>query len=144
MDLTNNPTTIPDTSAPAETIPDAKIKVCVVEDDPLISDMVVTKLAKSGCEPCYIRNGSEAIAKITDIHPDVIVLDLMLPGLTGEEILKTLKSLPELAQIPVIIFSNKNEPGMEEKLISAGASSYFVKALTDLDDFVAEVKRVAG
>ncbi len=119
------------------------IKVFVVEDDDIIRDLVVTKLTQSGCIPYSTGSGSEAIALAKLYTPDVIILDLMLPGITGDEILKILKSTDTLKHIPVVVFSNKSEEVDKEKILALGADRYFVKSYTNLNDLVAELKILA-
>ncbi len=117
-----------------------QIKVFIVEDDQMISDLVTAKLSLSGCIPYSTANGAEAIAMAELYTPDIIILDLMLPGMTGEEILTVLKSMEDLKTIPVVIFSNKSEESIKEKVMKLGAAKYYVKAATDLNMFVAELK----
>jgi CheY-like chemotaxis protein len=115
------------------------IKVLMIEDDPLITELVLTKLSASGCIPYSTVDSREAIDLATRFQPDVIILDLMLPEISGEEILATLKSDPKLKEIPVIIFSNKSDSKSIEYNLSLGAASYLVKAateLTQLEDIV--------
>jgi two-component system phosphate regulon response regulator PhoB len=119
------------------------IKVFMVEDDQMISDLVITKLTLSGCIPFSTADGSEAIVMAERYAPDVIILDLMLPGMTGEEILKILKSKDTLKDIPVVIFSNKSEETDKKRMIELGADRYFVKAYTDLNELVEELKVLA-
>lgn len=120
-----------------------KIKVFVVEDDLMILDLVTTKLMQSGCFPFSTSNGSEAIEMAKQFNPDIIILDLMLPGMTGEEILTVLKSSEDLKHIPVIVFSNKSEEVEKENVMRLGAAKYFIKAATDLNYFVEEIKSLA-
>ena len=120
------------------------IKVFLVEDDQMISDLVMTKLTLSGCIPYTTTDGAQAIEMAELYTPDVIILDLMLPGLSGEEILTILKSKEDLKNIPVVIFSNKSEEDIKEKVMKLGASRYYVKAATDLNMFVAELKELAN
>jgi two-component system phosphate regulon response regulator PhoB len=117
-----------------------QIKVFLVEDDQMISDLVTAKLSLSGCIPYTTANGAEAIEMAELYTPDIIILDLMLPGMTGEEILTALKSLEDLKDIPVVIFSNKSEEDIKEKVMKLGAAAYYVKAATDLNIFIAELK----
>ena len=118
------------------------VKVLMVEDDQFLSEMVLSKLSMSGCIPYSTDNGSEAIALVDTYRPDVIILDLMLPGLSGEEILKELKSNEELKSIPVIVFSNKSEQSDIEENLAAGAARYLVKSSTDLNVLVDVIKEV--
>lgn len=119
-----------------------EVKVLMVEDDPFLSEMVLTKLSLEGCIPYSTADGSEALRLVEQFHPDVVILDLMLPGMSGEEILKQLKASLELKDIPVVIFSNKSEEeGIQENLKN-GAAKYLVKSSTDiqkLPSIIAEV-----
>ncbi len=119
------------------------IKVLMVEDDQLIREMVIMKLMSHGCIPYETGDGAEVISLIKQYNPHILILDLMLPGMTGEEILEHIKSNPDTAQLPVIIFTNKTEPANLEKTKSLGADRYFIKASTDLNDLVASIKELA-
>ncbi len=116
------------------------VKVFMVEDDKLIRDLVVNKLTQSGCIPFSTDDGKEAIALAEHYSPDVILLDLMLPGMTGEEILGMLKGNDNLKRIPVVVFSNNSEQTDREKVMAMGADRYYVKAYTDLNELVEELK----
>lgn len=120
------------------------IKVLMVEDDPYISEIVVTLLTKNGCIPYSTENGSEAITLAEQFMPHIIILDLMLPGVSGEEILKELKQRPDLKEIPVIVFTNRSEESDKAKVMSLGAARFFVKVSTDTNDLVKCIKELAG
>lgn len=119
-----------------------EVKVLMVEDDPFLSEMVLTKLSLEGCIPYSTADGREALGLVEQFRPHVVILDLMLPGMPGEEILQQLKANPELKDIPVVIFSNKSEEeGIRENLKN-GAARYLVKSTTDiqkLPSIIAEV-----
>lgn len=119
------------------------IKVLMVEDDPYISEIVVTLLTKNGCIPYSTENGNEAITLAEQFMPHIIILDLMLPGISGEEILKTLKEKPGLKDIPVIVFTNRSEESDKAKVMALGAAEFFVKVSTDTNDLVKRIKELA-
>lgn len=119
-----------------------KIKVFIVEDDHFISELVVTKLIQNGCIPYSTTDGAEAIALAKYYMPDAIILDLMLPGRTGEEILTEIKQTEDLKHIPVIVFTNKTEETEKKRMMSLGASSFMVKAMTNLNDLVKELQNL--
>jgi DNA-binding response OmpR family regulator len=121
-----------------------RVKVFMIEDDQMIRELVVTKLMMSGCIPYSTDNGSEAITLAEHYSPDAIILDLMLPGMTGEEILAALKEKEALKKIPVIVFSNKSSDEDRQKVMSLGADRYFVKVDTDLNDLVEEIKSLTA
>ena len=124
--------------------PEKRIRtVLVVEDDALIIEMISMKLKDNKINAEVALNGDQAIPKIMEFDPNVIVLDLMLPGKSGEEILSELKKSEALKNIPVIIFTNKNREENEEKLLALGASKYLVKTKTDLNLLVGEIETLA-
>lgn len=95
--------------------------IAVIEDDIPIGDMVETILKKEGYGVMRAYSGTEALLLLSKRHPDLILLDLMLPGLTGEEI------LPKLSGTPVIVVSAK--AGIDDKVnvLLEGASDYITK-----------------
>lgn len=119
------------------------IKILMVEDDELFSEMILMGLSQHGCIPYSTGNGSEAIGLARQYMPDVIILDLMLPGLSGEEILVQLKSDEDLKGIPVIVFSNKSSEESIATNLAAGAAKYLVKSATDFSTLVDVVSAVA-
>lgn len=95
--------------------------ILVVEDDIHIGNMVEELLQRNGYRVCRAYSGSEAVLSMHASRPDLILLDLMLPGRTGEEI------LPELCGTPVIAVSAKADIGDKVKVLSGGAVDYITK-----------------
>ena len=97
------------------------IKILIVDDDVYIGDMVAAALTKQGYEPVRAYSGTEALLVLESTKPDVILLDLMLPGLNGEELIKRIKD------IPVIVVSAK--VGIDDKvtMLTQGAADYITK-----------------
>lgn len=120
------------------------VKVLMIEDDAFFSELVLDKLSASGCIPYSSPDGREAFDLAERYQPDVIILDLMLPGMSGEEILVELKKREVLKNIPVIVFSNKSEESVIQYCLDNGAAEYLVKSGTDLNKLVEVVKRVVG
>ena len=118
------------------------IKILMVEDDTFFADMILTKLSQHGCIPYSTVNGSEALSLAEQYQPDVMILDLMLPGLSGEEILKQMKASETLKHIPIIVFSNKSGEKDIKDNLSAGAAEYLVKSATDFNTLVDVVQGV--
>lgn len=112
------------------------IKVLMIEDDSFFSELVLSKLAKEGCIPYSSANGEEALGLAEQYKPNIIILDLMLPGMQGEEVLKQLKAHTDLNHIPVIIFSNKSDQKDMEANIKSGASAFLIKSTTELNELV--------
>ena len=118
----------------------ANIKILIVDDDVYIGDMVAAALTKQGYEPVRAYSGTEALLVLESTKPDVILLDLMLPGLNGEEIIKRIKD------IPVIVVSAK--VGIDDKvtMLTQGAADYMTKPF-ELRELLARIEvqlRLAG
>lgn len=118
----------------------ANIKILIADDDVYIGDMVAAALTKQGYEPVRAYSGTEALLVLEGTKPDVILLDLMLPGLNGEEIIKRIKD------IPVIVVSAK--VGIDDKvtMLTQGAADYMTKPF-ELRELLARIEvqlRLAG
>lgn len=105
-----------------------KIRVLLVDDEPSILKTVSKRLELTGYEVMTATDGQDGLAKARLGKPDVVILDLMMPGLTGMEVCAALKNDPQYRSIPVIIFTAKNQE-MDEKLSrECGADAYITKA----------------
>jgi CheY-like chemotaxis protein len=89
-------------------------------------------LARAGYEVFCAADGEQALQIANDKLPDIILLDMLLPKLSGQDVLKALKANPATAHIPVIILTSMSQKN-EEKLLSEGAAAYFSKAALELD-----------
>jgi CheY-like chemotaxis protein len=94
-----------------EELPDKRAHcVLVVDDDPSIRKMIVAALKRDGYVFCEAPNGKEALELMRHEHPNVVVLDLMMPILSGWDVLQARELEPELRQIPVIVISANRAP----------------------------------
>lgn len=103
-------------------------KVLSIEDDAFLSSLVSGKLIESGFSVVTAGNGKDGLAKAASEHPNLILLDLMLPDMGGFEILEQLKKNPETKSIPVIILSNLGGRDEIEKGVGLGAALYLIKS----------------
>ncbi|HNT30022.1 MAG TPA: response regulator [bacterium] len=111
-----------------------KKKILLIEDDLFISEMYKKQLEISGYEVDFAMGGGEGKRKIQEKKYDLVLLDIMLPGMSGLEILAEMKANPETAKTPVIILSNLDLQEVVDKGLSLGAEKYLTKAtLTPLD-----------
>ena len=113
--------------------------ILVIDDDINIGNMLEEALRLEGYKVKRAYSGSEALMVLEKLTPDLILLDLMLPGLSGEEV------LPKIKGIPVIIMSAKSETEHKVKLLYEGASDYITKpfVLSELLARVASILRLA-
>ncbi len=104
-------------------------KVLLVEDDDYISSMYYDKFHNSGFDISLVRDPRKALETARSFQPDCILLDMMMPELSGLDVLAMLKKDPAVQKIPTIILSNVSEKEMRDKARSLGAVHYLVKAM---------------
>ncbi|RMD78423.1 MAG: DNA-binding response regulator [Lentisphaerae bacterium] len=107
-------------------MPQGKL-VLIVEDESDIRELIVYNLVRHGFQTAEAGTGEEALQKITEIRPDLILLDLMLPGIEGLEVCRQLKSNPATHAIPVIIVSARGEETDIVLGLEFGADDYVCK-----------------
>ena len=117
-------------------------KILLVEDDSFIIDIYITKLKEVGFSVQSAVNGEDAIVKIKQSRPDLVLLDIVLPQVTGFEFLQEIKSMPELKNVPVIVLSNLGQKKEVEKGLSLGAAKYLIKAHYTPTEVVEEIRTV--
>lgn len=103
-------------------------RVMCVEDDADIRMILEFSLANvGGYEVCMCEDGRSALARAPAFAPDLILLDVMMPGLTGPETLQALRALPQTARVPVVFLTAKAMPDQMEQLLQHGATGVIVK-----------------
>ncbi|HHS48645.1 MAG TPA: response regulator [Desulfurella acetivorans] len=101
--------------------------ILIVEDEETISHLIEFNLNKEGFKTVVAEDANYAMLLLKDFIPHLIILDLMLPGLQGEDFLRLLKSKNEYKDIAVIILSAKSQESVITNLLSDGADDYIVK-----------------
>ena len=109
-----------------------KSTVLLVEDSKFLRIATERALSKAGFGVSSAVDGEQALQLANEQPPDIIVLDMMLPKLSGPDVLKALKSNPATKDIPVIVLSSLSQRN-EEKLLGEGAAAYFEKSTLELD-----------
>jgi len=117
-------------------------KVLIIEDDKFLRELLSQKLLKEGYEVLEGVDGEAGLKKITEDKPDLVLLDLILPGKDGFEILTAAKSNPETANIPVLVLSNLGQQEEVEKALKLGAADFLVKAHFTPGEIVAKIKTI--
>lgn len=118
--------------------------VMIIEDDRFLSSLIKARLEKDGFEVKQAFDGEEAIQALKQIKPGLVVLDLIMPRVTGFEVLETISLDPELHKIPIVILSNLAQDSDVAKAKSLGATEYFVKVRVSIDDVIQKVKSILG
>lgn len=116
-------------------------KILIVDDDVIITDLMKMLVSMEGHQPTTVNDSTKAIEVADSVHPDLITLDLMMPGLTGFELCQMLHNDPRFTNIPVIIVSAKDDPTSKERAFQAGAKDYITKPF-GIDDFIHKIKEL--
>jgi DNA-binding response OmpR family regulator len=115
-------------------------KIAIIEDDPTINQMYRMKFEADGFDVQVADNGKSGIAMVQTFAPDLILLDLQMPEMRGDEALEKIREQPWGATVPVIILTNTGIEESPKKLKDLGIKSYIVKAELTPSQVVARVK----
>lgn len=123
------------------------IRVLVVEDDQFLRDLLTTKLQKEKFDVMTAIDGPDGVEKIAKGKPEIVLLDIILPGIDGFEILKRVRSnaVATIAKTPVILLSNLGQEADVEKGRKLGADDYLIKSNFTIDEIIEKIhKLLAG
>ena len=102
-------------------------KILIIDDDLIITDLIKTLVKMEGYEPTAVNDSLQVMETARNFEPDLITLDLMMPGLTGFELCELLNKDPKFAGTPILIVSAKDDPESMKKAFAAGATDYITK-----------------
>ena len=120
---------------------DAKTKVLIVEDEVAIVTLLRYNLEKEGFIVVSTGDGEEAVQLVKEHRPDIIVLDWMLPGMTGVEVCKNIRWNQDLKNTPIIMLSARGEEGDRIRGLDSGADDYMVKPFSP-SELIARINAV--
>jgi DNA-binding response OmpR family regulator len=115
-------------------------KILIVEDDALLSKVLSEDFLEEKFQVMVADNGLQVMETVKRFSPDIILLDLVLPGLDGFAVLKQLKTDTKTEKIPVAVISNLGDAGDIKSTKALGADEYFIKANTEMEKIVKYVK----
>jgi len=116
-------------------------KILIIEDDKFLRQLITQKLAQRNYDVVEAVDGEDGIKKVREQTPDLVLLDLILPGIDGFEVLSQIKQDDSLSHIPVIILSNLGQKEDIEKGINLGAMDYLIKAHFTPDEIIEKIKQ---
>lgn len=120
---------------------DSKNKtIFVIEDDKLLNNLLVEKLTNSGFNAVGFLNGEDALECLKENKPSAILLDLLLPGINGLDVLTKIRENPETKKIPVMVVSNVDQEDYVKRARAIGIEDYLLKAVIDLGELVARLR----
>ena len=113
-------------------------KILIVDDDITMTELIKALVKMEGHEPTTVNDSLQAVEVAQSLKPDLITLDLMMPGLNGLDVCELLRKDPGLSHTPIIIVSAKDDPQSREKAFAMGAQDYLTKPF-DVNDFLEKI-----
>jgi two-component system, OmpR family, response regulator VicR len=117
-------------------------RVLIVEDDQLLSSILATTFKNKGFEVECAYDGDTAVTRAIELHFDVMLLDILLPGKDGFEVISACSSMEATKHIPIIVISNLSDPATVERMKQLGAKSFIIKAHATPESIYEEVHRM--
>ena len=108
--------------------------VLIVDDDVDGCRPLARLLEVVGHKPFFVHDGRDALNLLDRLRPDMILLDVMMPGVDGIDVLRTIRAHPMHKDLPVVVYSALSDPETVDKAIKSGAQSYLVKSKVDFQE----------
>lgn len=121
-----------------------KKKILLVEDDVALAAVYRSRLELEGFEISEVNNGEDALSAAVSFKPDLILLDAMMPKISGFDVLDILRNTPDTTNIRVIMLTALSQPKDKERAEQLGVDDYLVKSQVVIGDVVARVKHHLG
>jgi two-component system cell cycle response regulator len=118
-------------------------RILIIDDDVTITELMKALVKMEGHEPTTVNDSLQAMDIAGSFNPDLITLDLMMPGLTGFELCELMKNDPRFAHVPIVIVSARDDAESKEKARKAGATDYLTKPF-GVDDFIGKIKALTS
>lgn len=118
-------------------------RVLLIEDEPNIAEAIRFILTREGCEVFVEPDGAKALSQVAALGPDLVILDLMLPGMSGLEILSKLRAQPQTEGLKVMMLTAKGQGRDREAAEQAGVSAFMAKPFSNAE-MRAQVRALIG
>ncbi|MDO8516066.1 MAG: response regulator [bacterium] len=119
---------------------DEQKRIMIVEDDRFLSSILKGRLEKEGFIVMQAFDGESALTQLRENKPNLIILDIIMPKMSGFEFLEALASDPQVAHIPVVVASNLGQESDIQKAKDLGVVDYYVKVQVSVDDLIKMIK----
>jgi DNA-binding response OmpR family regulator len=123
---------------------DDKKKILLVEDDTTLAEVYRSRLELEGFETKLVTNGEDALSAIQEYKPDLVLLDAMMPKISGFDVLDIIRNTPATANTRVIMLTALSQPKDKERAENLGVDEYLVKSQVVIGDVIARVKHHLG
>lgn len=115
--------------------------VLIIEDEMPLRQALSIKLKQEGINVLEAKNGREGLEIVKEAKPDLILLDIIMPGMNGLDVLKSIKSNLNLIKIPVIVLTNLPEESARAKVTELGGTEYLVKSNIPIEKLILKIKQ---
>ena len=134
-----------DTPAPAEPPkefqpPTHPKRILLVEDDDALANVYLTRLQAEGFDVRRVANGEEALAAALNYHPELVLLDVMMPKVSGFDVLDILRNTPETANLKIVMLTALSQESDKQRAQSLGVDDYLVKSQVVIADVIDRIK----
>lgn len=119
-------------------------RILFVEDDDALAGVYLVRLQAEGFDVKRVTNGEEALAAATSFQPDLILLDVMMPKVSGFDVLDILRNTPETANLKIIVLTALSQESDKKRAEELGADEYLVKSQVVITDVIARIKKLLG
>ena len=120
------------------------MKILLVDDDVFLRDMYAAKFSEKGDDVVGVEGGEDALRAVASDAYDVIIMDMVMPGMTGIDLLNALKDTPAASKTKRIVLSNQGEDSDMEKAYQSGAVGYIIKADSIPSEVVEKVHQLVS
>ncbi|MDP1538971.1 MAG: response regulator [bacterium] len=115
-------------------------KILIIEDEKILGEMYRDKFTQAGFDVVWVDSAEEGIKAVPKIKPDLILLDILLPRANGIGFMGWLRKEKELSSIPVVAFSNYDEPTTKKEALKLGVKDYLIKTNYTPQEIVDKIK----
>ena len=119
-------------------------KLLLIEDEDILVDLLQRKLTQEGYEVSVARDGEEGLKLMSEIKPDLILLDIVMPKKGGFEVMEEMQKDKELKKIPIIVISNSGQPVELDQAQKLGAKDWLIKTEFDPQEVIDKVVKQIG
>ncbi|MFA5004141.1 MAG: response regulator [Candidatus Saccharimonadales bacterium] len=123
---------------------DQKKKILLVEDDDALASVYLTRLEAEGFDIRRVANGEDALAAARDHKPDLVLLDVMMPKVSGFDVLDILRNTPETANLKIIMLTALSQDSDKQRAQGLGVDDYLVKSQVVITDVIDRIKYHLG
>jgi two-component system, OmpR family, alkaline phosphatase synthesis response regulator PhoP len=126
----------------ARVVENRSVHLVVIEDDKFLRNLIVRKLTKEGFVVVEAENGKEGLAAMRKELPQMVLLDIILPGMSGYDVLEEIRKDEKLAGVPIIILSNLEQKEEVDHAQSLGVKEFLIKAKFTPGEIVEHIKKI--